>query len=263
MTLIHTEGWQTITDLNRWHSIVDSIERWLRPMFRRHSKLGGPAYFDNKDFPITQKLEENYFLIRGEFDQVRERLQDFPLFQDISPEQTYISDDDKWRMFFLKANNVRFERNCELFPKTMEVVDSDKNLVSAYFSILDSNKMLVPHEGPWSGVLRMHLGIDIPTDGQGCVLSVMGEEYRWRNGKAVVFDDTYEHFAINLTDNIRVVLFIDYLRPLPLPLHWLNKFCVYIGRFLPYYKIPIQRHRAWERRFYGEDGIPAKQYSAL
>ena len=45
----------------------------------------------NKDFPIAHKLEENYFVIRGEFDQVRQRLQDFPLFQDISPEQTYIS----------------------------------------------------------------------------------------------------------------------------------------------------------------------------
>ena len=69
-------------------------------MFRRFSTLGGPAYFDNKDFPITEKLEENYFVIRGEFDQLRARLQEFPLFQDISPEQTYISNDDKWRMFF-------------------------------------------------------------------------------------------------------------------------------------------------------------------
>ena len=144
MISTHMEGWQTITDINRWHHFVNNIEHRLRPVFRRFSKLGGPAYFDNKDFPITQKLEENYFLIRGEFDQVRKRLQDFPLFQDISPEQVYISNDDKWRMFFLKANNVRFDRNCELFPKTMEVVDSDKNLVSAYFSILDSNKMLVP-----------------------------------------------------------------------------------------------------------------------
>ncbi len=151
MTSTRMEGWQTITDLNRWHHFVNNIEHRLRPVFRRFSKLGGPAYFDNKDFPITQKLEENYFLIRGEFDRVRKRLQDFPLFQDISPEQVYISNDDKWRMFFLKANNVRFDRNCELFPKTMEIVDSDKNLVSAYFSILDSNKMLVPHEGPWSG----------------------------------------------------------------------------------------------------------------
>ena len=55
---------------------------------------------------------------------------------------------------------------------------------------------------------------------------LLGKEYRWKTGKVVIFDDTYEHFAINLTDNIRVVLFMDYLRPLPLPLHWLNKFCI-------------------------------------
>ena len=181
-------------------------------------------------------------------------MQDFPLFQDISPEQKSISNDDKWKMFFLKSNNIRFKRNCEQFPETMKIVDSDKNIVSAYFSILESNKMLTPHEGPWSGVLRMHLGVDIPNDGKGCTLSVMGEEYQWQDGEVVVFDDTYTHFAINLTDHPRVVLFMDYMRPLPWPLHTLNKFFIFIGRFLPYYKVPLTRHREWEKRFYGEAG---------
>ena len=117
--------------------------------------------------------------------------------------------------------------------------------------------MLVPHEGPWSGVLRMHLGVDIPTDGKGCVLSVLGKEYRWKTGKVVIFDDTYEHFAINLTDNIRVVLFMDYLRPLPLPLHWLNKFCIYID------SCRTTKYRSTSGVGGGfEDGIPAKQHSA-
>ena len=84
-------------------------------------------------------------------------------------------------MFFLTANNIRFEKNCEMLQDD-GVVDSDKNIVSAYFSILDSNKMLVPHEGPWSGVLRM------PWCGytHGCVLSAgQGVSLEDRQGRYI------------------------------------------------------------------------------
>jgi beta-hydroxylase len=96
----------------------------------------------------------------------------------------------------------------------------------------------------------MHLGLQIPTDGNGCALVVDKREYRWEEGKAVVFDDTYEHFAVNMTDNTRIVLFLDYMRPLPWPLSWVNHFVVYAARFLPYFKEPIRRHKEWEKEFY-------------
>lgn len=236
------------------------IERIMRPVFRRFSKAGNHAYFDKADFPVAQMLESNYELIRQEFDRMKARINEFAPFQDISPDQIHISNDDKWKMFFLMAGKVRFERNCKEFPETMKLIDSDKNLVSAYFSVIGPNKMLMPHEGPWCGVLRMHLGIEIPTDGKGCILVVDQKEYRWKEGEVVVFDDTYEHFAVNLTDNTRVVLFLDYLRPLPWPLSWVNHLIVYIARFLPYFKIPIKRHKEWEKTFYGAEanGLSSK-----
>ena len=110
----------------------------------------------------------------------------------------------------------------------------------------------MPHEGPWCGVLRIHLGLQVPTEGKGCVLVVDEKEYRWEEGKAVVFDDTYEHIAVNTTDKTRVVLFLDYMRPLPIPLSWLNHFVVYMARFLPYVKVPLKKHKEWENKFYGD-----------
>ena len=44
----------------------------------------------------------------------------------------------------------------------MRIIDAEKNLVSAYFSVIGPRKMLMPHEGPWCGVLRIHLGIEVP-----------------------------------------------------------------------------------------------------
>ena len=228
------------------------IEKAFRPMFRKFSLLGNKVFFDNEDFPITKVLEDKYPIIKGELEKMQDRLNDFAPFQEISPDQIYISNDDKWKMFFLKAGKVKFERNCQEFPETMKIIDSEKNLVSAYFSVIGPRKMLMPHEGPWCGVLRIHLGLQIPTEGKGCTLVVNQQEYRWEEGKAVVFDDTYEHIAVNMTDKDRIVLFLDYMRPLPWPLNWLNHFVVYMARFFPYFRIPVQKHKEWEKKFYGE-----------
>lgn len=39
----------------------------------------------------------------------------------------------------------------------------------------------------------------------------------------MVFDDSYEHEAWNLTGEERVMLFIDFMRPLPWPAKQLNR----------------------------------------
>ena len=228
------------------------VERLFRPIFRKKSLVGNNVYFDKKDFPITKVLEDNYAVIKAELEPLMRRVVDFAPFQDISPDQIYISNDDKWKMFFLKAATIRFKKNCAQMPKTMAILDQCRNIVSAYFSVLGPHKMLMPHEGPWCGVIRIHLGMQIPRQGKGCVLVCDEQEYRWEEGKTVVFDDTYEHIAVNMTDSNRVVLFLDYMRPLPWPWSWLNWLVVKSARFLPYFRIPIRRHKAWEQRFYGQ-----------
>jgi beta-hydroxylase len=234
-----------MVEVNGW-----LVEKAFRPLFRRFSKKGNRVFFDNADFPVTAVLEQNYDVIRAEFEKMRNRVDEFAPFQTISPDQIYISNDDKWKMFFLKAGKIRFDRNCQEFPETMRIIDAEKNLISAYFSVIGPRKMLMPHEGPWCGILRVHLGLDIPTEGKGCVLVVNKEEYRWEEGKTVVFDDTYEHIAVNMTDRNRVVLFMDYMRPLPRPLSWLNHLIVYLARYMTYFREPIKRHKEWEKQFY-------------
>jgi len=234
-----------MVEVNGW-----LVEKAFRPLFRKFSKKGNRVFFDNADFPVTAVLEHNYDVIRAEFERMRNRIDEFAPFQTISPDQIYISNDDKWKMFFLKAGKIRFDRNCQEFPETMKIIDAEKNLISAYFSVIGPRKMLMPHEGPWCGILRVHLGLDIPTEGKGCVLVVNKEEYRWEEGKTVVFDDTYEHIAVNMTDRNRVVLFMDYMRPLPRPLSWLNHLIVYLARYMTYFREPIKRHKEWEKQFY-------------
>ncbi|VFT08829.1 lipopolysaccharide biosynthetic protein LpxO1 [Pseudomonas aeruginosa] len=41
-----------------------------------------------------------------------------------------------------------------------------------------------------------------------------GERYHWRDGEAVVFDETFIHYAENATEHNRIILFCDIERPL-------------------------------------------------
>ena len=75
-----------------------------------------------------------------------------------------------------------------------------------------------------AGSLRLHLGLVTPGD-ERCRLYVDGVQYVWRDGEAIVFDETYIHSAVNDWDQSRVILFCDIERPLRTPvMRALNRF---------------------------------------
>jgi ornithine lipid ester-linked acyl 2-hydroxylase len=233
------------------------IERLLKKPFHKHCLLGDKKFFDPYSFPVAKELEDNFPAIQAELKTILKRYDDFAPFQSISPDQTYISNDDKWRMFFFKAAGVNFGRNQQYAPKTFEILNRHKYVISAYISVLGPHKMLMPHEGPWSGILRMHLGVVIPGNKE-CTLVNGGEKYHWEEGKVVLFDDTYEHIAVNETDQIRAILFLDVMRPLPQPWKFINWAILRMSVLFPYIWIPYFRHKRWEKQFYGEEECNAQ-----
>jgi hypothetical protein len=68
---------------------------------------------------------------------------------------------------------------------------------TAMFSILQPGKHLPPHRGPYKGLLRVHLGIDVPVAADASWIEVGGTRLHWQEGKIVVFDDTFVHHAAN------------------------------------------------------------------
>ena len=60
------------------------VEKLFRSIFRRKSLLGDKDFFDKKDFPVTQRLEDNYEVILSELKPLMERITDFAPFQEIS-----------------------------------------------------------------------------------------------------------------------------------------------------------------------------------
>jgi len=91
-----------------------------------------------------------------------------------------------------------------------------------------------------------HAGLDLEV-----ARSAVG---RMRPGGSLVFDDTYEHEAWNETDETRVVLFVDVIRPLRQPMRSLNAGIIKAIGYSPFIQDAKRRHREWEQRFEREAG---------
>ena len=206
--------------------------RFLEWLNRIASKVALEPVLANRDFDWISSVEEATHDIVAELHAVQAKI-DIPSPQDILENQKVLSDDNQWKMFFLYGYGHRADGNCELCPTTDRSLQSIPGLQSAMFSILEPGKRLRPHRGPYKGVLRYHLGLTIPDDGTTCGLRVGDVICHWQVGNSIVFDDTFEHEAWNDSDTQRVVLFVDFERPLRFPVNYLNRFVLFLIRYTP------------------------------
>ena len=185
----------------------------------------------------------------AELETVLEDQEHLPNFQDISVDQATMTTDDRWKTYFLYGYGFKSEANCARCPHTARVCAAIPGMKTAFFSILAPGKHLPPHRGPYKGVMRYHLGLLIPEPAEQCGIRVDTETRHWTQGASMIFDDTYEHEAWNDTDKTRVVLFVDFVRPLSAPARWVNAAVLWAIAFSPFIGDAKRRHDEWEKRF--------------
>jgi beta-hydroxylase len=212
------------------------------------SLIGAPPVFATDIFPWTRDFEANWKKIRAELDVVLQDHESLPSFHDISPDQKRISKGDNWKTFIFYGLGHRVDRNCELCPETTRLLESCPDLQNAWFSILKPGYRIPPHKGPTNGIVRIHLGLIIPTQREQCWIRVADRILHWDEGKCIVFDDSYEHEVQNNTDQQRVVLFFDVLRPLRTPGRILNSIMLALLKRSAYFKDARENIRQWELR---------------
>jgi aspartyl/asparaginyl beta-hydroxylase (cupin superfamily) len=217
-----------------------------------HSKVGNPPIYDNAVFPWTRGIEAEWPAIRAELDAVLTRKDDLPGFHELSADVATISQDKGWKTFLLCGYGFRSQANIDKCPQTWRICQTIPGLTTVMLSILEPGKHLPAHRGPYNGVLRLHLGLIVPEPRDRLGIRVDQEIYRWREGEAVVFDDAYEHEAWNKTDKTRVVLFVDFRKPLRFPANVLNWVLLHLAVFTPFIREGADNQKAWEKRFYAE-----------
>lgn len=216
------------------------------------SKVGNPPIYDKAVFPWTAEIEREWRAIRAELDHVLTRKDELPGFHELATDVAAISQDRDWKSFFLCGYGFRSAANITLCPQTWRICQKIPGLITVMFSILEPGKHLPPHRGPYNGVLRLHVGLIVPEPREQLGIRVEHTVYRWREGEAVVFDDAYEHEAWNRTPHTRVVLFVDFVKPLRQPARFLNWLLLHLAVFTPFIREGMDNHAAWEKKFYAE-----------
>lgn len=206
----------------------------------------------DKLFPVGRELEQLWKEIRDEGYSLYESLPD----KNINYLNNYninlgFENKQFWTTIPLRLFGNDAPENMDKCPITSKILQNHPEIKSCLFSVMDPGKIINPHVGPYDGLLRYQLALDIPrtpegvpytsfeevrlqaersptlnesnlTTGSGtlndihpgeCYLHVGGEKYYWTEGKGLMFDEANIHGAVNTTKNKRMVLLIDLERP--------------------------------------------------
>ena len=176
------------------------------------SKHPAKPYLPVAAFPELQPLKDHWQEIREEAQQLLHvgEIKQSDNYDDVGFNSFFKTG---WKRFYLKWYGESHPSAMKLCPRTTELLQGIGAVKAAMFATLPPGAKLVRHRDPYAGSYRYHLGLDTPND-DGCYIDVDGQKYSWRDGEAVVFDETYIHYAANTTEHNRIILFCDVERPL-------------------------------------------------
>lgn len=168
------------------------------------------AFFDSAEFPELSKLTDNWQAIREEAVSLQDHIKASQTHNDAGFNTFFKRG---WKRFYLKWYGDAHPSAKVLCPLTSELLSQIPSVKAAMFAELPAGSHLGKHRDPYAGSVRFHLGLQTPND-DGCFIEVDGQRHSWRDGEAVIFDETYVHWAQNATQQTRIILFCDIERPM-------------------------------------------------
>lgn len=168
-----------------------------------------PPFFQKEKYPWVSILEDNWQIIRNEFENYINGTIEL---EKSSVNPPYLSNPDGWQNQYFWNFLWKKHTNCKRFPKTYRLLQSVPNLIFAEFTCLKPKSRVLPHIGETNVTIRGHLGIEVPEK-----LPIMGIQVKdqikgWENGKVVLFSDAHRHTVWNDSNKPRFVLVFDVLQ---------------------------------------------------
>ena len=206
-----------------FNALVEMLEPECPPVF--------PNSVMMEVFPDISKLEASWMDIRDEARTlIRDGARPVPGWKFLGQDRDFFKG---WSTVSLRFLGVQNEQAKALCPKTSEILADSERIPTVMVSVMAPGKVVPLHTGPFKGILRVHLGLDVP-DGE-CFIVVGGVKTYWKNGGAVMFDETYPHEVHNQTSEPRMVLFIDIKRPMVSPItRWARDSLLMMMRYSPH-----------------------------
>jgi len=201
--------WRQITDHSTFMAPYNSV-------MYLSSAVPTTPYLDPALFPELRPLQQQWQMIRDEGLRLLDEgyVRAAAGYNDLGFNSFFRTG---WKRFYLKWYDDFLPSAQALCPQTTALLAGIPSVKAAMFAMLPPGARLNRHRDPFAGSLRYHLGLATPNSSD-CRIVVDGEPYYWKDGEAVMFDETYIHYAENRTPRQRLILFCDVERPLNNPL---------------------------------------------
>lgn len=162
---------------------------------------------DRESFPWVAELEGAFPVIQAEFARLAEAGSGFST---VFRTQTSTGE---WAASYLWAFGRKVEDTCRLCPETTRILSAIPGVAefgTTMYSGLAPHTHIAPHYGYSNAKLRCQLPLRVPGH---CRLKVGEHEVEQREGRCIVFDDSFLHSAWNDSDEPRFVLVFDFFHP--------------------------------------------------
>ncbi|XP_038665383.1 aspartyl/asparaginyl beta-hydroxylase isoform X3 [Scyliorhinus canicula] len=186
---------------------------WQRSLYNVNGLKAQP-WWTTKETGYTElvkTLERNWKIIRDEGLAVMDKESGFFL-----PEDENLREKGDWGQFTLWQQGRRTDKSCKQVPKTCALFEKFPESIGCKrgqikYSIMHPGTHVWPHTGPTNCRLRMHLGLVIPK--QGCRIRCANDTREWKEGKVIIFDDSFEHEVWQDANSYRLIFIVDVWHP--------------------------------------------------
>lgn len=199
---------------------VGLVNKLQNPLSFYIPDLAPAPWFERGDFPWVKDLEDHLGLIQ------KELVQNYHGDKDVKPYLQLGGYDPRswgdlvgnrsWAAIHFYDGMKKNQETAKKFPHTTKVLDElplfrvKGTPVEALFSVLKAGTAIPAHFGTSNARLTVHLPLVVPKE---CYLTAGEEERPVKEGKAMVFDDSFTHKARNESGQVRIVLIFEVWHP--------------------------------------------------
>ena len=182
--------------------------------------LAQRPFFERDEFDWLNRVEAAVPAMQAELRAVLAEAEPFQPYvtsgPDRPPPNNKLLGDASWGAYYFWRSGAVVDDHAARCPATMAALEHAPIPViagrspMALWSALRPGTHIEPHNGLLNTRLIVHVPLLAP---DGCALRVGHESREWREGEALIFDDSFEHEAWNRGSELRVVLLFEIWRP--------------------------------------------------
>ncbi len=185
-----------------------------------------PNFIEHSQFAWSSELITNWLMYKNEIEYlIKEKPTFIPYFNTALGDVT-----SSWSTISLKTWDINVPKTLSNTPGLAKFLLRFPEVTSMAISRLGPNSTIKRHQGDTNAIFRCHVGISIPSSLPDCGFQVNEEQKSWEEGKLIAFVDANEHEAWNKTNQERLILMFDVIRPEFIP--YKRKVCINVRAFL-------------------------------